>query len=151
MQFTPADKNTRTCYCSLSPYQAEDLVKAFSIEYERKGAFKWELPVAMERFCRVSQEHPCPISLLHQAHIMPVKISHLQTLISCSFFSSHTGDPQPVTHLFPSPAAIPSLCPGKVYFPSSGLQLPPPPSDTHTLLFNHSFCLPWVLFELFLQ
>lgn len=74
----------------------------------------------MERFCRVSQEHTHPISLLHQAHKMQVKISHLQYLISCpsSFFSSHTVSlqipslspisflPQLPSHLFAHPRHI---------------------------------------------
>lgn len=44
-------------------------------------AFKWELRVPIYRLCRVSQEHPCLVSLLHQLHTSPVKISHPQYLI----------------------------------------------------------------------
>lgn len=84
----------------------------------------------MERFCRVSQEHPCPISLLHQAHIMPVKISHLQYLFSCpSFFFLQPHWGPPACH----PISLPRQDTFSLFLDFSSLHLPVIPTHFYLI------------------
>lgn len=116
-------------------------------------AFKRELPVPIYRLCRVSQEHPCLVSLLHQLHTSPVKISHPQYLIKIVSLSQVkcNGEPFSARTLCHSASflipvsfypAAPFLCrppichpfsfPPQMHSPYFRPRLPPPPSDTLT-------------------